>query len=410
MINLKDLNIILYDKVSIDKYPHYSKFFRNIYAVNRDYKVLQLYEAFVSKNVNIDAIIYQVNDDDIINFDAFINPIRNINEYIPIILNFNNENILKILKSFSSNLTICYNPTLSDEILFKKISICIKHNKKFESIHHKIIENEKHLDIFNNVTLVSITDTNGIITYVNNKFCEETGFTKDELIGNTHNIHKHPEIRADFYKDMWNTIKKGSVWQGNFKNLNKLGNTYWVKSTIFPIVDKDNKISEFMCIRFLTTEEELLKKDSRKKTLNTLINNKKTIHQLKSKIRELENNYNINPYIKQLQNEISTLKKELHISKNNESNSVDTTISKFRKIQTELHNAFNKIKLKDKVIDNLKSDINKRDETIASQLSKLNQYSVQVRDLTVQLNNAESSLIILKRDRDKKKSRFNIIS
>ena len=260
-INLKELNIILYDRVSIDKYSHYSKFFKNIYAVNRDYKVLQLYDAFGTKNVSIDAIIYQVNDDDIINFDAFINPIRDINEYIPIILNFSNESFLKILKSFSSNLTICYNPSLNDEVLFRKITICIKNHKKFESIHNKIIENEKHLEIFNNVTLVSITDVNGIITYVNNKFCEETGYTKDDLIGNTHKIHKHPEIRAEFYNDMWNTIKKGKVWQGSFKNLNKFGETYWVKSTIFPILNKDNEISEFMCIRFLTTEEELLKKD-----------------------------------------------------------------------------------------------------------------------------------------------------
>lgn len=406
-INLKDLNIILLDKKDINKYSSYSKFFKNIYAVNRDYKVSQLYDAFKSNNTNIDLILYQVDNEETIDFDAFINPIRAINEHIPILLNFSNDKFLPVLKNHHHNITICYNPSQNNEILFRKIIICVKNHIKIKTLHNKFLENEKYLEKFNNVTLVSITDANGIIKYVNDKFCEETGYTKDELIGKTHNIHKHPDIRSEFYKDMWKTIKNGMVWQGNYKNLHKNGYPYWVKSTIFPIFNENKELIEFMCIRFLTTEEELQKKDSRKKTLNTLIGNKKLIHQLKSKIRELEN-YENNVYIRTLQEQISELRKELNASKNKESNSVNDTISKFRNIQDQLHFALNKIKQKEQVISNLKSDIKKRDETITNQLSKINKLTVEARNLTIDLNNAESSLLKLKREKEKKKARFFI--
>ena len=100
-----------------------------------------------------------------------------------------------------------------------------------------------------NSNIVSKTDINGIITFVNDEFCKISGYTRKELIGQNHNIIRHSDVRREVFKNLWLTIKSGKTWYGIIKNKTKLGDSYWVDSTIVPIKNKKGKIIEYMGIR-----------------------------------------------------------------------------------------------------------------------------------------------------------------
>jgi PAS domain S-box-containing protein len=97
--------------------------------------------------------------------------------------------------------------------------------------------------------IVSKTDIHGIITYVNSKFIEISGYTKEELVGKNHNIVRNPETGKSFFKELWRTIKNKKVWNGTVTNIHKNGSKYIVDATIFPILDENGDIVEYISIR-----------------------------------------------------------------------------------------------------------------------------------------------------------------
>ena len=103
--------------------------------------------------------------------------------------------------------------------------------------------------------IVSIANIKGDITYVNNKFCAISGYSRAELIGNNHKIVKSDEHSDAFFKDMWKTIASGETWQGKIKNKNKEGEAYWVKTTIVPTLDKNGTPFQYVGIRTEITKE-----------------------------------------------------------------------------------------------------------------------------------------------------------
>lgn len=106
--------------------------------------------------------------------------------------------------------------------------------------------------------IVSIADIDGSIIYVNDKFCEISGYGKDELIGQNHRILKSNEHTADFFRDMWQTIIAGEVWHGEIKNCRKDGSFYWVNATIVPFMDEQGRPFQFIAVRTDITERKTI--------------------------------------------------------------------------------------------------------------------------------------------------------
>ena len=96
--------------------------------------------------------------------------------------------------------------------------------------------------------LVSRTDLNGVITHANDAFVDISGFSRDELIGNHHNMVRHPDMPREAFADLWGTIKSGLPWHGLVKNRCKNGDYYWVKAFVVP-VRRNGETIGFMSVR-----------------------------------------------------------------------------------------------------------------------------------------------------------------
>ncbi len=108
------------------------------------------------------------------------------------------------------------------------------------------IDEEYH---FEGRAIISETDADGNIIYANRKFCEISGYEKSELLGQPHNIIRHPDVPISIFENMWTTIKQGRIWNGILKNLRKDGRYYWVDTTITPVTDEHGIIKGYAATR-----------------------------------------------------------------------------------------------------------------------------------------------------------------
>jgi len=115
--------------------------------------------------------------------------------------------------------------------------------------------------------LVSQTDEKGIILFANDDFCKIAGYTIEELVGKQHNLVRHPDMPKAAFKDLWETIKAGKVWDGYIKNKAKEGGFYWVYATVYPMVDAVTKKTMYMSCRRKPSKQEIESAQTLYKTL-----------------------------------------------------------------------------------------------------------------------------------------------
>ena len=129
---------------------------------------------------------------------------------------------------------------------FNLISELAEARKTLQTTNNELIQQKDTLD---HHAIVSIADKKGNITYVNDKFCEVSGYSREELLGKNHRLLKSDIHPVEFYQDLWETIRQGNVWQGEICNQRKDGNYYWVESTISPFLNSKGKPYQYVSIR-----------------------------------------------------------------------------------------------------------------------------------------------------------------
>jgi len=124
-----------------------------------------------------------------------------------------------------------------------------KNREQTEAIRATHYERERQQQALNAHAIVSAADAAGIITYVNDRFCEISGYSGKELLGQNHRIVKSGEHPPEFYAEMWRTIGRGNIWRGEVCNRRKDGSLYWVETSIVPFLDSTERPYQYVSIR-----------------------------------------------------------------------------------------------------------------------------------------------------------------
>jgi len=124
---------------------------------------------------------------------------------------------------------------------------------------------KQYQEAIEKTNIVSKTNIYGIITFVNDEFCKISGYTKEELIGKNHNIVRHPDVPSEAFKKLWKTIRAKNIFKATVKNRAKDGSTFYVNTTVIPILDEDGDIEEFIAIRYDVTKEIFYRESLEKK-------------------------------------------------------------------------------------------------------------------------------------------------
>ena len=129
-------------------------------------------------------------------------------------------------------------------------------------------------------TLISVTDLKGRITYCNHNFISVSGYTREELMGQPHNMVRHPDMPEEAFRDMWDTIQGGKPWTGLVKNRRKNGDYYWVRANATPM-RKGAEIIGYLSVRTKPKDEEVQAAEALYATMRTEAESGRRLHQLR---------------------------------------------------------------------------------------------------------------------------------
>ena len=115
--------------------------------------------------------------------------------------------------------------------------------------------------------LISKTDTRGVITYANPAFVEISGYSAEELLGQPHNVVRHPDMPAAAFQDLWDTLQTGKPWTGLVKNRRKDGGFYWVLANVTPIVE-DGELVGYASVRIRPSREQIEEAEALYESMN----------------------------------------------------------------------------------------------------------------------------------------------
>ena len=191
------------------------------------------------------------------------------------------NNMIDTIKKQNSQLEN-YTQTLNETIAIKTDDI----NKQKEELENLVSSFEKNV-------IASKIDLDGIITYVSIAFCNISGYSQEELIGQNHKMMRHDDMPSELFDRLWESIKSGEIWRGEIKSLKKDGGFYWSEAIISPTFDKNNIITGYSAIwHDITSQKEV-------EDLSINLENK-----VKEKTKDLNKQLRIVKFAERKQNEL----------------------------------------------------------------------------------------------------------
>ena len=139
------------------------------------------------------------------------------------------------------------------------VLVTVDRGRQLVDSRERDLENQKFA--LDQHAIVSITDARGIISYANDRFCEISGHTRETLIGASHSLVSSGKHDANFYAELWATIRAGAVWRGEICNRNAAGQFYWLDSTVVPLTDRQGGLQRFIAICTDITARKRLEED-----------------------------------------------------------------------------------------------------------------------------------------------------
>lgn len=239
--NFKDSNILnIVDKVIVDKKE------LNSFRILDDKYYLIFSKPIFDENLKLLGVINIEFD-----FDSFFNE---NNLYIKAFNKTKETTISKINNYFnfliiliiSANFVIFY---FSFKLRYFRVQKLIV-DKKYQELYKQI----------DDYIIMVETDLEGVITYATKPFSKISGYSRKELIGKNINLLKHPDVSQEFFQKLWNELKVNKLWEGEIKNQDRYGNSYWIKGVIFPKYNFDNEIVGYISIRTNITDTKQLEK------------------------------------------------------------------------------------------------------------------------------------------------------
>jgi len=154
-------------------------------------------------------------------------------------------------------------------LLANQIGVAVQNAHTFQELHQREADLHAATKLANEMryaldqsTIVAITDQRGIIEYVNDKFCEISKYSREELLGQDHRIINSGYHTKDFIRNMWVTIANGRIFRAEIKNRAKDGSFYWVDTTIVPFLNEDGKPRQYLAIRREITASKYVEEES----------------------------------------------------------------------------------------------------------------------------------------------------
>ena len=369
------------------------------------------FEKAYYENVPFDLVISDINMPKMDGIE-FLEKIRELGSDVPFIFTTARSESEQMIKAINLHVNSYLLKPLDFELIDSNIqNICkdIYFRRRFEAQRK---ETDAILSLLNKEAIVSKTDYDGIITYVNDAFLEVSGFTKEEVIGKNHNIVRHPDNPKSLFKEMWDTIKSGKTWEGRIKNQNKQKETYFINTKIIPLYDDAGKsINEFISIRFQVTDEENQRRKQNKRFLEQLSLFKKEISSLKKEKEQLINqfaSYDDNTQlIKErnaaLEKKIKTLLQQISAYEQNnlEMSKVDLMMKKdkskqFQQVAFELQKNKTQVKNLSKELEYIKKIVLDKDKTIESLEKKKEDYEKRIKEQLDLIDNLQKENKVLR--------------
>jgi PAS domain S-box-containing protein len=243
--------------------------------------------------------------------------------------------------------------------------------------------------VINEVALVSRTDLEGNITFINSYFSEVTGYTEDEIIGQNRLILKDENTSALIYKDLLEKVKSGIIWEGKLRNISKTKEVFYIYLTVLPIYCKETSlVKEFIWISFLTTSEELEEKEFKKKVVKNMHDNRRINNEAREKIDFLMNKIS----------EYSNMK-NLLVMENQRASKFFSQIKFYEKelseIEEKVKEISEKASLKIKQVLTMEKDIREKKDSAISLLNDVTQDLAVKNKIVQELTKELSAQLIL---------------